>query len=297
MIQRAQQNPTPEVPRLTEDELWYLGFLQFAEETIAEGLLPCHSRPAGLIWRLQNSLADQGLVRYVGPRTPIPSVELTEEGRAIDPRSEPNDHPPGLFPDEVPEMEVCHDCGQVVGRFFFAPHDFRVQHGRCPAHAAPEAETARWPGYDYNLHADLCRCCGRAPLASGSRWSVWFCQACKEQVELLNARHGRCIVPIGRHSVHAGHVLSEDQARDPAAIDAFLATMNALGQVHDVLRRWAEGVVRRNLDAIGVAAGEAVLLERYWSAVRGRVDPDDRFREMCGFLEEAGRDADGRAGR
>ena len=292
MNQHPEHSEHPGAPgalRLTEDELWYLGFLKFAEECNAEGVLAVHSRPLGLVWRLQVSLADLGLVRYVGPREPIPVVELTEAGRAVDPDTEPDDHPPGIYPDEVPEMEVCHDCGQVVGRFFLAPRQFRVQYGRCPVHAAPEAVASEWPGYDFRLHVDLCRCCGRVPLQSGSRWSVWFCQACKEQVGLLNGRHGRCIVPIGRHSVHAGHLLSGEQAGDPVAVEGLLSTMKALGRVHELLHEWVREAVRRNFRDVGFAPDRPVPLEAYWLAVRTGVDPDQRFRELCAYLEQASR--------
>lgn len=290
MTQRAQHDPTPEVPRLTEDELWYLAFLHFVEECKADGVLACHSRPLSLICRLQSSLADQGLVRFVGPREPIPIVELTDAGRAIDTDTEPNDHPPGIYPDEVPEMEVCCDCGQAVGRFYlFDARQMRVQYGPCRAHTAPEAVAAPWPGYDFNLHVDLCRCCGRVPLSSGSRWSVWFCGACKEQVGLLNGRHGRCIVPIGRHSVHAGHVLSGDQAGDPVAVEGFLSAMKALGPVHGLLHEWMREAVRRNFRDAGFRPERTVPLQEYWAAVRTSVDPDDRFREMCAYLAGASR--------
>lgn len=202
---------------------------------------------------------------------------------------EPNDHPPGIYPDEVPEMEVCRDCGQVVGRFYLGPRQIRVQYGRCRLHTAPEAVAIEWPRYDFNLHVDLCRCCGRVPLRSGSRWSVWFCASCKEQIGLLNGRHGRCIVPIGRHSVHAGHVLSGDQARDPVAVEGFISTMKAVGRVQGLLHEWLRETVRRNFRDAGLPERRPVPLEEYWVAVRTSVEPDDRFRELCAYLERASR--------
>lgn len=288
MNMHPQHDHSPRAPRLTADELWYLGFLQWAEEMRAQGITPAHSRPLSLVMRLEDSLAAQGLVALDGGEGFLRKVHLTEAGRAVDPASPPNDDPPGIYPDEVPEMEVCPDCAHVVGRFHLEEGGFRVQHGPCPAHRAPDGEAPEWPSYDFRLHVDLCRCCGRVPLRSGSRWAVWFCGACKEQVGLLNGRYGRCIVPIGRHSVHSGHLLSGEQARSPVEREAFVSTMQALGSVHEVLGVWVREAVRRNLRDVGLATGRSVPLDTYWTAVRLQVDPDDRFREMCAYLARAG---------
>lgn len=222
---------------------------------------------------------------------------LTEAGRAIDPQELAPREQPGIPLDEVPEMEVCHACAQVVGRFYRTHFGYRVQYGRCGEHTVPEGADSRWPRYDYNLHVDLCRCCGRVPLRSGSKWSVWFCKACKEQVGLLNGRHGRCIVPIGRHSVHAGYMLSGDQARNPVAVETFVSSMKSIFAVHGPLADWMREAVHRNFRDVGLPVNRPVPLARYWAEVRGRVDPDDRFREMCGFLEQVGRQAAGRDAR
>lgn len=61
-----------------------------------------------------------------------------------------------------------------------------------------------WPRFDFNEHLHLCECCRLVPLRSGSRWSVWFCDACKTRVRALNHRVGRYAIPIGRHSMMAG---------------------------------------------------------------------------------------------
>ena len=66
------------------------------------------------------------------------------------------------------------------------------------------SEGPRWEKSDLDERAHLCECCRLELLPSGSRWSVWFCHECKEQVLELNARLGSCVVPIGRHSFMSG---------------------------------------------------------------------------------------------
>lgn len=198
-----------------------------------------------------------------------------------------------IDPKHVPHMQVCRDCRDVVGPFSrLNPRrdDPRllVQRGSCPRHRSSEREPT-WPRFDFNRQVDLCYCCGRVPLRTGSRWSVWFCNPCKEQVGLLNGRHGRCIVPIGRHSVHWGHLLSVEKLDDTLAVEGFLASVSIQSRVTQILNDWSHEVVARNLTAIEAGDRPSVPIVDYWRAVRLQVDPVDRFRQMCSYLDGRGR--------
>jgi hypothetical protein len=78
-------------------------------------------------------------------------------------------------------VRICATC--------FEPYEVRPQEEpsrqrcRCPD-KVPEGQT--WPGHDINEHLHLCECCSMVVLPSGSRWSVWFCKACKRRVDELN---------------------------------------------------------------------------------------------------------------
>jgi hypothetical protein len=192
---------------------------------------------------------------------------------------------------DIGRTVVCGPCGDVVGPADdFAQRGFTMlQGGKCPAHAAPDHST--WPGYDYNRFVELCRCCGTVPLRSGSRWSVWFCAACREQVDLLNQRLGRYAVPIGRHSVHGGRLIPADKLDDPIEIHIFLESTNAAYRAMDVLAQWAHEVIRLNLRAIREDADSVVPIQSYCLAAQRYVDPLDRFREMCAWLARQGRES------
>jgi hypothetical protein len=41
-------------------------------------------------------------------------------------------------------------------------------------------------------------------LASGSRWSPFFCRPCQERVRALNHAVGRLVIPVGRRSMMNG---------------------------------------------------------------------------------------------
>ncbi len=88
-------------------------------------------------------------------------------------------------------------------------------------------------------------------LRSGSRWSVWFCAACKERAIAFNNRAVVALVPIGRHSMMHRTGLQTTPAPSDNAIGAFVAQF---GHLVDRMRRldaWAHEVVRRNFVDMG----------------------------------------------
>ena len=115
---------------------------------------------------------------------------------------------------------VCGTCGGLF--------ETRIQGGLTPAYCA--CHTSRkgptWERYDYNANLELCACCKLEALPSGSRFSVWFCKDCKERALDLNTRVGKCVIPIGRHSLMAGIGIRggphlEDDAFLDAAVERF----------------------------------------------------------------------------
>jgi hypothetical protein len=125
-----------------------------------------------------------------------------------------------------------------------------------------------WPGYDYNEVAELCRCCGLDVLPSGSRWSVWVCEHYKDWVWDFNERVGRCVIPIGRHSMMNGFALPGSLARDDALVEQFANDMRSLVERMNWTDAWARRVVTRNLSACGLASGKDVPLGEYLGRAR-----------------------------
>src|SRR3954453_18786742 len=91
------------------------------------------------------------------------------------------------------ELIICRRCRQLKGP---VPDrtDGALQLCGC-ASVEVRREQPLWRG-DFNTYAELCRCCGLELLASGSRWSVWFCKPCKDSVLRLNRSAGGCVIPI-----------------------------------------------------------------------------------------------------
>lgn len=104
---------------------------------------------------------------------------------------------------DISDLMICRVCSGVHGPACVA------QDGRtlcCEQACMCVTKTGRaetWPGYDFPIVVELCRCCGRVALRSGSRWSVWFCNACKPKIIAINQACDFAILPLGRHSVTA----------------------------------------------------------------------------------------------
>ena len=124
------------------------------------------------------------------------------------------------------------------------------------------------PRLDFLTPAELCRCCGRVLLVSGSKFSIWFCDECRLPVHDLNAAMGRCLIPLGRHTFcnGIGTVRVRDQRQGD--VERFVDDLRGLWASMDALDRWADEIVRRNCVALGLDARPAVSLATYLDRVQ-----------------------------
>jgi hypothetical protein len=147
----------------------------------------------------------------------------------------------------------------------------------------------KWPGVDFNEHSCLCYCCMREKLRSGSRWSVWFCQECKDRVLTLNRRLGIALIPIGRHSLMNAVGLRGENADEPAEVEAFVRRLDDFFGRSNDLHEWRRVKLRTNLMRLGLMSTEDVSLDEYLPALKRQQDPDlskkRSFIDLCNFFE------------
>ncbi len=150
----------------------------------------------------------------------------------------------------------------------------------------------RWRNRDFATNAELCYCCGAVLLRSGSKFSVWFCRACKAEVTALNQGVGRCVVPIGRHSFMNNLFISGPKSQDPEAIEAFTRAFVAIGGGIQFIWNYAPEVVARNLGLLGYSAGASAPLGEYLSGIAsiGEASTQPSFARLLAALsrEKAG---------
>ncbi|MBA2526626.1 MAG: hypothetical protein H0V18_12735, partial [Pyrinomonadaceae bacterium] len=141
-----------------------------------------------------------------------------------------------------------------------------MQRCGCPVPAADQWPRT-WKGYDHNTYAELCRCCGLVLLPSGTKWSVWFCDDCKPLVIAFNRALGRCVVPIGRHSIMNGVGARGADLVSNAAIEQIADGVQSMIAGIEALEVFAGLVTMRNVTTLGFDAASDVPLKAYLRAV------------------------------
>jgi len=168
---------------------------------------------------------------------------------------------------DIGRFVVCGTCGRLRGPW--GRYDGEVefeQHCDCRDDEEP---VERWPGFDYNTVAELCRCCGLEVVKSGSKWSVWFCRECLDRVSDLNTGAGRCVVPIGRHSLMNGVFYKPAESGvNPVALSAFSDQLFTFFGAVDATGAWRRRVVLANLAAINLGEALSVPVDHYCRRVR-----------------------------
>ena len=105
---------------------------------------------------------------------------------------------------DIRDLLICRICGSVHGAveatYGALPRNL-IQPCRC---VTKVADRDLWKGFDFPCLVEMCRCCGRAALPSGSRWSVWFCTACSPLITAINQASRYCVLPLTRHSLTSG---------------------------------------------------------------------------------------------
>lgn len=178
-------------------------------------------------------------------------------------------------------MKICMRCFYLYDTKPSLPRQLCHCHGR---------GEDRWPGYDYNEHTHLCECCAAETLPSGSRWSIWFCDDCKERVVSLNRRVGFALVPIGRHSVMNGvFIKGGKESAQSAKIDDFVKGMTSLFGRMDNLHEWRNLRINANLIRLGQPWEDDIDLDEYLRLLQASDDPavskSSAYEGLCDFFE------------
>ncbi len=164
------------------------------------------------------------------------------------------------------ELRICGSCRMLKG-----PVPDRVDGAGQRCECAPSENGRAEPlwGGDFNTYAELCRCCGLVLLCSGSRWCVWFCEPCKRSVVALNRAAGRCLIPIGRHSLMNGVAARSEQLGTEVGVVAFADQLDTFIASIDGPCVWAATVTASNTIALGFGGDVDVRLADYLAAVPG----------------------------
>ena len=131
---------------------------------------------------------------------------------------------------------------------------------------------------------ELCYCCVAVLLRSGTKWSRFFCEDCHSRAMALNQSVGRCVVPIGRHSMMNGVGYNRTVPSHPS-LEAFASELHGFFAGVGGVSEWSRHWLVQTMDAYGLLGPHDVSLRVYLAHATGR----DRgvgfsFDEMLEFL-------------
>ena len=138
---------------------------------------------------------------------------------------------------------------------------------------------------DFGQAITLCYCCGQELLRSGSKWSVFFCNICKEQIMQFNSAHGFALVPIGRHSLMNNIDASSDLAEGEKGNEEFASPMLSFFERIEFLYEWKRSVIKARPDRMGLSTDTDVRLDSYLSKLpRSQESKLEAVRDACDFM-------------
>jgi len=162
---------------------------------------------------------------------------------------------------DVGAFSVCRRCGDLFGDVVLVSGTAVTQHCRCDRR---RHDRPRWERHDFNCVAELCWCCASTVIPSGSRWSSYFCDECRPRIVALNRGVGRCVVPIGRHSIMNGVALRGNPPPTDEALGRFVHDVGTIFERAARVARWRERRVQRVLRTI--EGDDAAALVAYVAA-------------------------------
>ena len=170
------------------------------------------------------------------------------------------------------DMFVCSVCRGLYGSWKYEPEVKAFYPTRAMAtgyqdcYCKKKYGHKKWPGFDFSEVVTLCYCCGQEVLLSGSRWSVWFCEDCKERVVVLNTFFQRTIIPIGRHSMMHGYHLKGQDIHDKAKIENYAANVNQLFSGIHHLDKWRKRIIRENFKLFEISKDISLVDYLVWAS-------------------------------
>jgi len=191
-------------------------------------------------------------------------------------------------------MFVCFACGRPYGPWKYEPEvkptypeSITAEYQNC--YCKKRRRQKKWPIFDFNEIVTLCYCCGQEVLKSGSRWSGWFCEDCKESVVVLNTFFQRTIIPIGRHSMMHGYHLKGQDIHDKAKIENYAANVNQLFSGIHHLDKWRKRIIKENFKLFEISKDISLVDYLVWaSKIPTKLVA---FHKMCSFfIKPSGRD-------
>ena len=179
---------------------------------------------------------------------------------------------------DLDDLVICGACHQLRDRYPGRP-------ARPEGRVWCDCQRSLRPSGEAGIDAyELCYCCVAVLLRSGTKWSRFFCEDCHGRVMALNQSVGRCVVPIGRHSMMNGFGYNPNVPTHPS-LEAFVGELHGFFAGVSGVWEWSKHWLVQTLEAYGLLSHQNVSLRVYLAHATGR----DRgvgfsFEEMLEFF-------------
>lgn len=170
--------------------------------------------------------------------------------------------------DNLKRLRICQNCLELYGEIWLEDGQLvfqECQKGCCHSTQREERwhvnnlKTGRKYYHDFNKEYEICQCCGLEVIPSGSRWSSFFCRPCKEMILQFNQKAGKCVVPIGRHSMMNGIFLSYQDIKNEGAIKDFVSGVNQTFSSMDIVHQNGATVTRNRIQQLRLGSDPTAI--------------------------------------
>ena len=196
----------------------------------------------------------------------------------------------------VSEMKICMDCSEIYGmavREIYVGDERRVigqQYQKCRCMKEKDRKEGivdnLWPGYDFNTVVELCWCCGKRFINSGSRFSFFFCRECLDRVKKHNENPENFMIPPGRHTyLNVIMLISPFTEKE---VEEFKKRVDSFFRRMDILRAWRGFSMFGNYCEVGFSFISDICLRDYEKLPRetGYDCINGKFERMVEYVYE-----------
>lgn len=178
---------------------------------------------------------------------------------------EVHDHP------NFPHLRVCREHG--------LPYDTVPLPGghwqRC--HRCPDGTENRWEDSDLSEWIHICECCVIDVTRSGSRWSSFYCDECRQRILALRRSDRPLAIPLGRHSMMNAIALEGARAFEPRAVETFTDALDGMFNSIAAVSEWR----KRRISLLLEGFDEDPLLTEVMARGATRWTKQEAFEALC----------------
>ena len=143
-----------------------------------------------------------------------------------------------------------------------------------------------WPGSDFNTSVEFCHCCSKALINTGSRFSSFYCDDCRNLVAEHNQSE-TILIPMGRHSFMNGIKLGIPYLEKEET--QFKSNLSTFFKYVDLVEEWQKLCLFENLHDLGFYFRNDIALAYFDKLIqKPEVGKRDYFLRMVEFIKESG---------